>query len=411
MFKRLFLLVVILFIQFGFLPKVALAVGSCQDSGFDWNPMIFEENAPSYDLTFTINSINTLNFLKNHAVTLLVDPTWLPTGGYVAGTGVYTPLHGVNVQDKIFTIPLTGSFLTKAGVHYGVLRYLPTGASDYVDVCSNVGYRVGVVGKCNIGFESVPGSIPPNTTLTVCFTGKANTNYLLAVGNQTTLNILSTIENLPDVPLLWSQVELLTAAKTIIATLRTISSTPTDKSGQGTFPITTIPGVNGDKQRLVVYNSIDDIQELCSADIDININAQPYKPVTSCSVQIAPPIVIKKCGEVGVHCPPSGGDICDETGTRGPAIKTAIGCIHTNPNEFVKDLLTFIIAIGGGLAFLMMLLGAFEMITSNGNPESLANGRSRLTSAVIGLLFIIFAVLLMQIIGVGLLALPEFLSK
>lgn len=91
-----------------------------------------------------------------------------------------------------------------------------------------------------------------------------------------------------------------------------------------------------------------------------------------------------------------------------PGIPTAIGCIHTNPAELTKDLLKFLIGIGGGLAFLMMLFGAFQMITSGGNPETLAAGRSRLTSAIIGLLFVIFSILLLQIIGVGILNLPGF---
>lgn len=108
----------------------------------------------------------------------------------------------------------------------------------------------------------------------------------------------------------------------------------------------------------------------------------------------------------GANCTKGGGDLCDDT--RGPAIKTAIGCIHTNPSELVKDLMTFLIDIGGGLAFLMMLFGVFQMLTSAGNPETLNAGRERLTSAVIGLLFVIFAVLLLQIIGVDILKIPGF---
>ena len=89
-------------------------------------------------------------------------------------------------------------------------------------------------------------------------------------------------------------------------------------------------------------------------------------------------------------------------------IDTAIGCIHTSPVGFMKDFLRFVIGISGGLAFLMMLLGSFEMITSAGNPDSLKNGKDRFTSAIIGLLFIIFSVLLLQIIGVGVLNIPGF---
>ncbi|MDD5415435.1 MAG: pilin [Candidatus Daviesbacteria bacterium] len=101
------------------------------------------------------------------------------------------------------------------------------------------------------------------------------------------------------------------------------------------------------------------------------------------------------------------GDPCDDK-ERGPAFKTAIGCIHTNPTELIKDILTFVIGISGGLAFLMMLLGAFQMLTSAGNPETLNAGKDRLTSAIIGLLFIVFAILLLQIIGVGILSIPGF---
>ena len=48
------------------------------------------------------------------------------------------------------------------------------------------------------------------------------------------------------------------------------------------------------------------------------------------------------------------------------------------------------------------------MLTSAGNPETLAAGKDRLTNAVIGLLFVIFSVLLLQIIGFGILDIPGF---
>lgn len=103
----------------------------------------------------------------------------------------------------------------------------------------------------------------------------------------------------------------------------------------------------------------------------------------------------------------SGGGISCGTPTE-PGISTAIGCIHTEPKAFVTDILKFAVGIGGGLAFLMMLLGTFQMITSAGNPDTLHAGRDRFTSAIIGLLFIIFSVLLLQIIGFDILRLPGF---
>ncbi len=109
-------------------------------------------------------------------------------------------------------------------------------------------------------------------------------------------------------------------------------------------------------------------------------------------------------GSTGTISAIAGGELCD----KDTGISTAIGCIHTSPQGFVKDFMTFIIGISGGLAFLMMLLGAFQMLTSSGNPETLNAGRERLTSAVIGLLIVIFAVLLLQIIGVDILKLGGF---
>jgi len=102
-----------------------------------------------------------------------------------------------------------------------------------------------------------------------------------------------------------------------------------------------------------------------------------------------------------------GGKPCGDPAA-DPGIVTAIGCIHTSPASFVKDLLKFVFGIGGGIAFLMMLMGAFQMITSAGNPDTLHAGRDRFTSAIIGLLFIIFAVLLMQIISIDILGLGKF---
>lgn len=104
------------------------------------------------------------------------------------------------------------------------------------------------------------------------------------------------------------------------------------------------------------------------------------------------------------ECTSSGKDLLCDNGT---GIKTAIGCVHTSPVGFIKDFLRFIIGISGGLAFLLMLLGAFQMVTSAGNPETLQAGRDRFQSAIIGLLFVIFAVLLLQIIGVGILDLGK----
>lgn len=97
------------------------------------------------------------------------------------------------------------------------------------------------------------------------------------------------------------------------------------------------------------------------------------------------------------------------TGPHGEGIQTALGCIPTKePTQFIAWLLKFAIGIGGGIAFLMMVLGAIKVLTSSGNPEAVKAGQELITSALTGLLFIIFSLFLLQLIGVKILNIPGF---
>ncbi len=138
---------------------------------------------------------------------------------------------------------------------------------------------------------------------------------------------------------------------------------------------------------------------LLSCDTTLNI-----APSTGASPRPIPPPGETFKGFSGAGTK-GGGIPCD-----GNGIVTAIGCIHTQPTDLVKDLLKFIVAISGGIAFLLMILGVFGMITSAGNPDNLQAGKDRLTSAIIGLLFVVLSVLLLKIIGVDILGLGTFLG-
>ena len=88
---------------------------------------------------------------------------------------------------------------------------------------------------------------------------------------------------------------------------------------------------------------------------------------------------------------------------------TAIGCIDTtSPASFTSSLINLGIAIGGGIAFLLMLFGGFQVMTSAGNPDQLEAGKELVSAALAGLLMIIFSVFLLRIIGVDILGLPGF---
>jgi len=112
----------------------------------------------------------------------------------------------------------------------------------------------------------------------------------------------------------------------------------------------------------------------------------------------------RPCEETIPPTPPSP-STCDG----GKGIPTAIGCINVeSPTEFVKSILGLAIGIGGGIAFLLMLFGAFQIMTSQGDPERLKAGKELIGSALAGLLMIIFSVFLLQLIGVQILQIPGF---
>ena len=97
--------------------------------------------------------------------------------------------------------------------------------------------------------------------------------------------------------------------------------------------------------------------------------------------------------------------------TGGEGIDTAIGCLPTDPGDFTNLLLTRGISIAAGLALMLMIFGAFSLITSAGNPDAVKKGKEIITSALIGLLFIIFSVFLLKLIGVDILKIPTLTSS
>ena len=82
-------------------------------------------------------------------------------------------------------------------------------------------------------------------------------------------------------------------------------------------------------------------------------------------------------------------------------VDTAIGCIPiSSSNGLIGFLLNWGIGIGGGIAFILILIAGFQIITSRGDPKRLQAGQELLTSAIAGLVMLIFSVFILRIIGV-----------
>lgn len=87
---------------------------------------------------------------------------------------------------------------------------------------------------------------------------------------------------------------------------------------------------------------------------------------------------------------------------------TVLGCLPREPATFATWFLRFAMGIGGGIAFLFMVAGTFKVLTSGGDPNRLTSGKKKITGAILGILVIVFAVIILRILGYDILQLPGF---
>lgn len=112
----------------------------------------------------------------------------------------------------------------------------------------------------------------------------------------------------------------------------------------------------------------------------------------------------------------SPGNFIQPTETKESAIKckdgssgisTALGCIRFDQSTTTSDLIGFIlnwaIGVAGGIAFLLIIYGGFQVMTSSGDPQRLKAGQELLTAAISGLVMLIFSVFILRVIGVDIL--------
>lgn len=87
-------------------------------------------------------------------------------------------------------------------------------------------------------------------------------------------------------------------------------------------------------------------------------------------------------------------------------VNTGLGILKTKPEDLVSTILTIAIGIAGGIAFLLIVYGGFRMAFSQGDPKAVQEARDIITSAIVGLILIVFSVFLLNLIGVDILGLP-----
>lgn len=80
--------------------------------------------------------------------------------------------------------------------------------------------------------------------------------------------------------------------------------------------------------------------------------------------------------------------------------------IKTEAGEFIQVISLIVLSLAGGIAVLLLISAGYKILTSSGKPEAIQAGREQLTSAIVGLLFIIFSYVIFQFIVSDLLKIP-----
>jgi len=87
---------------------------------------------------------------------------------------------------------------------------------------------------------------------------------------------------------------------------------------------------------------------------------------------------------------------------------TAIGCIPTDPSKMIGAFIQVGIGIGGGISMITFIVAGFIYTMSKGDPQKATQAKEMMTSAVIGLLFVIFSITILRFIAVDLIQIPGF---
>lgn len=87
---------------------------------------------------------------------------------------------------------------------------------------------------------------------------------------------------------------------------------------------------------------------------------------------------------------------------------SGLGDLATKPGGFIKTLFAILLSFSGGIALLLIIRAGYQIMTSQGKPEQLQQGRDQLIAAIVGLTFLIFSFVILQVIGYDILRVQGF---
>ena len=109
----------------------------------------------------------------------------------------------------------------------------------------------------------------------------------------------------------------------------------------------------------------------------------------------------------GAHFPCADGEKTSDP-ANCKSINTAIGNIDVSPQGFIKTIFEKVLILASFGAILVIIYSGYIFMTSGGDKEKIAGARETITSAIVGLLFIVLSIVILEIIGVDILRIPGF---
>lgn len=136
-----------------------------------------------------------------------------------------------------------------------------------------------------------------------------------------------------------------------------------------------------------------------------NMEEGTNKPLT-CRAGKCESAAVSKPPEPTLPIPPPPPCADDSSDGKCNSFLTAFGKVDTNPQKFIVDLFAILLSISGAIALLLIMRAGYTIMTSQGKPDQLQAGREQFIAAVVGLLFLIFSFVILEVIGVDILKVP-----
>jgi len=89
-------------------------------------------------------------------------------------------------------------------------------------------------------------------------------------------------------------------------------------------------------------------------------------------------------------------------------IQTDFGCLPKDPAQFTGSIYSIGLGLVGGVGILFMIIGAYTVLSSQGDHNKLVKGKSYIVYSIVGILLALFGYAFYQIVAVDILNLPGF---